>query len=328
MTSRAEWDDTTGAPVPTGYLTLLRHPAPTTAWLAEQGMPDAQVETLLRRLTDDGMVTVDETGVITVVAPDLALPRYARALEQNAAATRAATAELAAIYYGSRVDRDNSAHDGRVVVLSSVEAIGAAVAEAVAAGRRTLTSLRGPTSRIVAQSQLPLELHRQPLVNSEGTPLRVQVCYDTRLLERPSAVEIVTARAEAGEVQRACPGLPFSLVVVDDAAAVIDISGPHRSGPVGLYLRTPSLVEPCRQLATRLWDMATPIARARARSDYDERDRKILSLLASGASDSVIARHLGVSRRTVERRIRILMDRLGAQTRFQAAVLAVQRSWL
>ena len=38
----------------------------------------------------------------------------------------------------------------------------------------------------------------------------------------------------------------------------------------------------------------------------------ILSLLAAGAPDATIARQTGVSQRTVERRVRALMDQLGA----------------
>ena len=60
----------------------------------------------------------------------------------------------------------------------------------------------------------------------------------------------------------------------------------------------------------------------------DERDRRILSLLTVGASDQVVARQLGVSVRTVERRVRYLTEHLGAATRFQAGVQAVRRGWV
>ena len=50
-----------------------------------------------------------------------------------------------------------------------------------------------------------------------------------------------------------------------------------------------------------------------------------LTLLAAGASDANVARQLGVSVRTVERRVRLVMERLGAQSRLQAGVEAVRR---
>jgi DNA-binding NarL/FixJ family response regulator len=51
-------------------------------------------------------------------------------------------------------------------------------------------------------------------------------------------------------------------------------------------------------------------------------------LLTVGASDQVVARQLGVSVRTVERRVRYLTEHLGAATRFQAGVQAVRRGWV
>ena len=60
----------------------------------------------------------------------------------------------------------------------------------------------------------------------------------------------------------------------------------------------------------------------------DRRDAGILSLLSDGRSDATIARQSGVSLRTVERRVRALMDRLGARTRFQAGVQAAHRGWI
>ncbi|MGW3040975.1 hypothetical protein ACWC9T_13250 [Kitasatospora sp. NPDC001159] len=60
----------------------------------------------------------------------------------------------------------------------------------------------------------------------------------------------------------------------------------------------------------------------------DERDRRILTLMASGATDDAIARRLGVGRRSVVRRVSTLLAHLGATTRFQAGVQAARKGWL
>lgn len=57
-------------------------------------------------------------------------------------------------------------------------------------------------------------------------------------------------------------------------------------------------------------------------------DSELLELLASGLTDAAIGRRLGVSYRTVQRRVRTLMMRLEAATRFQAGSRAVHRGWL
>ena len=54
----------------------------------------------------------------------------------------------------------------------------------------------------------------------------------------------------------------------------------------------------------------------------------VLHLVVEGMTDAAIARRLGVSPITVRRRMRRLRERLGASTRLQAAVRAVQKGWL
>ena len=56
-------------------------------------------------------------------------------------------------------------------------------------------------------------------------------------------------------------------------------------------------------------------------------DREIVLLLAAGATDETIARRLGISARTVQRRVHALMEHLGVRTRFQAGVQAALRHW-
>ena len=49
---------------------------------------------------------------------------------------------------------------------------------------------------------------------------------------------------------------------------------------------------------------------------------ELLQLLARGLSDQAIGRRLGLSRRTVQRRVRSLMDHYSVQTRFQLGMRA------
>ena len=82
-----------------------------------------------------------------------------------------------------------------------------------------------------------------------------------------------------------------------------------------------------QEIVDTAWRLGTPAGRART-AGLDRRDTAILTLLAAGASDATIARQSGISQRTVERRVRALMDQLGAGTRFQAGVQAARRGWL
>ncbi|GAB2845955.1 helix-turn-helix domain-containing protein [Lentzea nigeriaca] len=54
----------------------------------------------------------------------------------------------------------------------------------------------------------------------------------------------------------------------------------------------------------------------------------LLTLMAAGATDRAIARELGISERTVHRRIARLQVLLGAHSRFQLGFQVRARHWL
>lgn len=55
---------------------------------------------------------------------------------------------------------------------------------------------------------------------------------------------------------------------------------------------------------------------------------RLLGLLDAGLTDRAVAIQLGLSMRTVQRRVRALMDRTGVDTRFRLGAEAVQRGWI
>ena len=80
-------------------------------------------------------------------------------------------------------------------------------------------------------------------------------------------------------------------------------------------------------------DIVWPFIRVKDMSDEEapeatQEELDILELLAQGYTDEVVARRLGLARRTYRRRLRSVMDRLGARSRFQVGVLAVRRGWI
>lgn len=90
-------------------------------------------------------------------------------------------------------------------------------------------------------------------------------------------------------------------------------------------ISTPGAAAAVSNVAEWAWRLGREWRLAQETSgELDARDKRILELLSSGTTDSVIAKRLKVSQRTVERRVRELMDRLGATTRFQAGVLAAK----
>ena len=54
----------------------------------------------------------------------------------------------------------------------------------------------------------------------------------------------------------------------------------------------------------------------------------LLNLMSRGYTDEVVAQKLGLTARTLRRRLRSAMDKLGAASRFEAGFKLAQSGWL
>lgn len=134
------------------------------------------------------------------------------------------------------------------------------------------------------------------------------------------------------------PGVEVRLVLdtalLVDAAGIIDLSSFDKEGVGSFETRLPPTLEAVATLLDEVFSLSTPygatmdVLSGSESVPLDERDRQILSVLTVGASDQLVARQVGVWVRTVERRVRYLMEHLGAATRFQAGVQAARRGWV
>jgi DNA-binding CsgD family transcriptional regulator len=151
-----------------------------------------------------------------------------------------------------------------------------------------------------------------------------RVIYPVSVLER---FDMLAERARAGEQIRIIPDVPSRMAVFGDSAVVL----PEQWGDVNvgsaLLLREPSVVTACRALFELMWTKGTAIPALHVDGNETGR-RQLLELLAKGAKDEQISRTLGLSLRTVRRRVAAMMAELGADTRFVAGVEAARRGWL
>ena len=159
-----------------------------------------------------------------------------------------------------------------------------------------------------------------------GQGRRSRAIYPVRALH--DAPDVLAARRAVGEEIRVLPDLPTRLLVVGDSHAVV----PEPLGLADLPLavvRQRGVVEAMAWWFEELWGRAAVPALADAESELRLDLRQfLLEQLAAGAHDEQIARKLGISLRTVRRRVAALMTELGADSRFQAGVEAARRGWV
>jgi len=152
---------------------------------------------------------------------------------------------------------------------------------------------------------------------------------DASTLELPGALERLRRQTQAGEDTRVFPGASLKLVVIDRSVALVPLSL-DRVYDAALLVRSSTLLDALCQLFDLMWETAIPIPlldtlpNTESGPSSPNADR-LIAVLASGLNDKVVAHDLGISARTLDRRIVDLMKGLNARTRFQAGWLAAQR---
>lgn len=158
-----------------------------------------------------------------------------------------------------------------------------------------------------------------------------RVVYSANILQVPKALEAAHACVARGEQARVFHDVALNALVCDDRLAVLSVTAPDRVGHHSVIVHRSGLLDGLVGVFESYWRMAVPLPSVREVVDLEtsRRDdaRQLLNYLGAGLTDESIARELGVSERTVSRRIARLQEVLGAQTRFQLGVQAGRRGW-
>jgi hypothetical protein len=157
---------------------------------------------------------------------------------------------------------------------------------------------------------------------------RSRAIYPARVFEE--APDVVRGRAEAGEHVRVLAEVPSRVAIMGSSAVLVPEMWGKNTGR-RLVVRQPAIIAAFTMLFEALWERAMAIPGLDGTVQADERtsDRRLLlDQLANGAKDEQIARTLGLSLRTVRRRVADILDELGVDSRFQAGVEAVRRGWV
>ncbi len=145
--------------------------------------------------------------------------------------------------------------------------------------------------------------------------------------------EMIRQGLEAGEEVRLLAQVPFKMIISDRDMGLLPLQADQPDGPM-LLLRGSAVMAALCDLFERLWAIALPIAfnaegevAVASAATYPPQLEPLVPLLASGANDKLIAERLGMSERTLMRRIDALYRALDARSRFQAGWLAAMRTY-
>jgi sugar-specific transcriptional regulator TrmB/DNA-binding CsgD family transcriptional regulator len=161
--------------------------------------------------------------------------------------------------------------------------------------------------------------------------VRARSIYDVSAFETPGLLEAARGLVGQGELARVA-SVPIKLVIVDSNIAMLPLtSDDQQAAHSAVVVHRSTLLDALISLFETVWRSASPLrwtGEELERPVADERltgfDAEILSLLSAGLKDETVARQLGLSLRTLQRRLRELFDGFGARTRFQAG-FAVSR---
>jgi sugar-specific transcriptional regulator TrmB/DNA-binding CsgD family transcriptional regulator len=311
------------------YLMLLDRPRATMAELGRAaGLSTRQVITSCRALEERRLVSRDTGRVphFLPAPPDTAITALVLRQQAELERTRVAASQLLERY------RAGSAHDAPVELVEVLTGRDAVV-------RRFEQFQQAAQKDILVFDRPPYAL--DPAVNPDELELlrrgvRARVIYDSQALRMKGQPDILRTVVAAGEEARVTSGLPMKLVIVDRRVGLIPLRiGESQFEAGGIVVHPSPLLEAMLLLFETLWEGAVVIRFSASRLVTDapagglsETDEKLIVLLAAGVKDEGIARQLGISERTVERRITRLMQVLGVQTKFQAGLQVAARGWL
>lgn len=281
----------------------------------------------LARLGDLGLVTAD--GLTwEATPPELALVQWQADHERVRARLEHSARALQTAYRHARSDRSVGDDAG---ILYDTEAIHRQWFALQRESEQEVLVLEcppyltgNPAHRPILDEQIDLMAERV----AAGVTYRT--IYERSVLDDELYSALIVDNLALGEQVCTLAEVPVKLAIGDRRIAMLGLPAEHEGAAGGvIVLRSPLLVGALALLVDALWALAVPVTAA-GQDDrpLDQIERDIVSLMAVGATDDLIARRLGISRRTVVRRVAGILARLGAANRFQAGLQAGRRGWL
>jgi len=292
---------------------------------------------LVGRFTPDGDSKADRDGKgaerYLPVAPEIAFESLLLAREEEIHRTRRHIQHLAARFRAHTAGRDPlelvEIVTGRAAVIRQVDQLQRSARAEIRGIDRPPYANSDPDRLDPKTGMMPV----QAQMMRRGISYRV--IYDTEGLATFHRFDKdIGAAAELGEDARVMADTPTKMLIADDRIALIPLRAAPNELASSVVVHPSGLLEVLCEFFEVLWGRALPISeylsgrRPGAPDGPSPQEAKLLALLTTGMTDQVMARQLGISYRTFQRRLHGLMERLGATTRFQLGVRAASLGWL
>lgn len=156
--------------------------------------------------------------------------------------------------------------------------------------------------------------------------VRLRGVVDESFLLQPGGTDNLDEVVADGTAIRTTREIPLKLILCDGEVAMLPLRGHGTDVDPSILLRG-GLVNIARALFESVWERARPYGEsARGAGDID--DTRLLQLLLAGLTDTAAAKQMGLSTRTVQRRVQTLMARAGVATRLQLGWHARHHHWV
>ncbi|MFI6685523.1 helix-turn-helix domain-containing protein [Streptomyces sp. NPDC050485] len=290
-------------------------------------LPESETERALRRLERHGLAAQSSarTGRWVAAPPGVALGALLTQQRHELEQAELAAALLAEEF---RAEAAEPAVHDLVEVVTGASAVSHRFHQLQLGAADEVCAL--VTGRPVAVTGMDNESEERASVR--GVSYRVVI--EREVLSLPAGIVELSAALSRDEQVRTVDRVPTKLVVADRSLAMVPLTG-RDAEPAALVVHASGLLESLMGLFEAVWKDALPLRLGGGGRGIveegvgpDATDLEILSLLLAGMTDASVAKQLELGLRTVQRRVKGLMELTGVTTRLQLGWHAYERGWV
>lgn len=318
------------------YRALVALGAAEAADLAHRlAMPEQDTERALRRLEQQGLAAQSSARTGRWVAAPPAVALGALLTQQRHELERA---ELAAVLLAEeyRAESAGPAVHDLVEVVTGASAVAHRFHQLQLGATQEIRAL--VTGRPVVVTGIDNESEERVVTRG----VRYRVVIEREVLSLPDGISELSAALGREERVRVVDRVPTKLMIADRALAMVPLTAGDAE-PAALVVHASGLLESLSGLFEAVWRDALPLRLVPGgngtRQDGatvvedvadapGETDLEVLSLLLAGMTDASVAKQLDLGLRTVQRRVKGLMELAGVTTRLQLGWHAYEKGWV